>query len=618
MAKSENKVNNDAENNAVPQECRRLGEFLVNEGLVTSNDLEKGFAEREKNGGFLGDILVKQGFIEQDDLISLIVKQAKVPHISLLDYQIGNDLLSLVPEEICRERYLLPIDKLGNILTIAMVNPFDIEALELVRKMCPDLHIKPILCDWGHYISVIRTLFSKGGEVSSSEVSANDFGLPDKDPSSSITVDRPDEKTAAPEIETPIPDPSDGAVPAGVTDERLRKVIQAALKEIKVMIEKNRAPAPDFSKLAAGMQKAIEQGMENIEKSKRQASGNAGALSDEQLPGAIDQISQAVSENISTAIAESMSRFEQRLMNLLNQAGGQPVTAAHESEEVTTNVHAFPGAERSAKTLDQLKAADVPGLSMRTDELVQEALEKENPIPGYSFSDYIGGTANETAVQFCKNLAINPSSEFSPFYIYGATGLGKSHLLNAIGNAFQQRSPDSRIGYVSAGVLAKKYAKALSDGSAESFHERYLNMDLLIIDDMQLLADKPDVQAEVLYIIDSFAHMDAPLFLGGTLPPDKLEGFNEGLSSRLSGGVVVGLKPPEMDARIEILRARVQNSNAAIPDEILKLLAARIQDDMRKMTGALRKLVAYAGIVNKEITPELASEVLSQLGIHAA
>ncbi|HIJ66319.1 MAG TPA: hypothetical protein HPP77_10255 [Candidatus Hydrogenedentes bacterium] len=141
--------------------CMRLGDMLVAEGVISEGELQAALARQKQEGGFLGHNLVALEVISEKTLISFLVKQCKIPHLSLLDYQIGRDILALVPEPICRQHQILPIDRLGTILTVAMVDPLNVNALEEVRRVCPDLRIKPILCAWRDYMAVCKRVFGE-------------------------------------------------------------------------------------------------------------------------------------------------------------------------------------------------------------------------------------------------------------------------------------------------------------------------------------------------------------------------------------------------------------------------------------------------------------------------
>ena len=183
---------------------QRLGAILLEAGLITAGQLNEALARKTAQGGLLGKILVELGYIRQDDLISFLVKQCKIPHISLMDYQISPELFSLVPKDICMRHWLLPIDRMGSILTVAMVDPLDMEALDQVRAACPTLRIKPILCSWQHYENVIRKFFP--GEIEkpkeSQEVSLADLGF--SAPAAAPRKKAPSVETVAEKLPQPV------------------------------------------------------------------------------------------------------------------------------------------------------------------------------------------------------------------------------------------------------------------------------------------------------------------------------------------------------------------------------------------------------------------------------
>lgn len=157
--------------------ARTLQDLLLAEGRITDAQLQQALRKQAETGRFIGEILIEDKVLDQDSLISFLAKHCRIPHLSLLDYLIDKDIVQLIPEEICLRHRLLPIDKLGKNLTVAMVNPLDSEALEKVRACCPELRIKPILCASNHFELVIQRLFNAAGGGGPHEVSAASLGL---------------------------------------------------------------------------------------------------------------------------------------------------------------------------------------------------------------------------------------------------------------------------------------------------------------------------------------------------------------------------------------------------------------------------------------------------------
>ncbi|HRZ82248.1 MAG TPA: hypothetical protein P5069_07270, partial [Candidatus Hydrogenedentes bacterium] len=140
---------------------KRLGALLIEDGAITQQQLDKALEVQGEKGGYLGGILVDLGHLTQERLTEFLSRQCQIPHVSLIGYEINDQVTKLLPKEICLRLNVLPIDRLARIITLAMVNPLDAEALEEVQKLCPDLRIKPILCSWGHFKTVTERLFSE-------------------------------------------------------------------------------------------------------------------------------------------------------------------------------------------------------------------------------------------------------------------------------------------------------------------------------------------------------------------------------------------------------------------------------------------------------------------------
>ncbi|MFM1920590.1 MAG: Flp pilus assembly complex ATPase component TadA [Candidatus Hydrogenedentota bacterium] len=161
-----------------PSPAQALSQLLLSEGHVTREQVDAALAKQRETGRFIGEILIEDKVIDENTLISFLAKHCKIPHLSLLDYLIDKDIIALVPKEICLQYRLLPIDRLGKNLTVAMVNPLDTEALKQVQAVCPDLRIKPILCAYRHFELVTEKLFNDSGRADGTPVmSASSFGL---------------------------------------------------------------------------------------------------------------------------------------------------------------------------------------------------------------------------------------------------------------------------------------------------------------------------------------------------------------------------------------------------------------------------------------------------------
>lgn len=300
---------------------KRLGSILVEEGIITEGQLRESLEVKEKSGGFLGRILVEMGYVSEPVLITFLVKQCKIPHISLTDYEIGRDLLELVPKEVCIEHGLIPIDKLGRILTVAMVDPLDLTALERVREICPDLRIKPILCNWNHYDIVIRRLFPEDAQAAA-EAPDETFGLlPQKAKPKKPAKASPKADAGGRSALAPTPD----AMPKGALGDGLALSLEEVIAQIRARREPLEDSIPgssDFLAMVQGsVRKAIEQAVAGLAERFRQLVEES---EDGKLPVGAAELVEAVRDTFSQASEEVVGA----LLYQTQQALSQPETEA--------------------------------------------------------------------------------------------------------------------------------------------------------------------------------------------------------------------------------------------------------------------------------------------------
>lgn len=326
--------------NPVPHtSSKRLGAMLLEAGLITEGQLNEALKKKAEEGGFLGKLLVEMGYIRENDLIAFLVKQCKIPHISLTDYEIHQDLVDLIGKELCRERGVLPIDKLGSILTVAMVDPLDVDALEAVREACPGLRIKPILCSWFQYEQMMRRLFPQEQpqqQTPAAEATLDSFGLL---PSTSKT--RP-KKIAAPEaivsglestayLETygeagPPPKPE----LAEALGDPIREAVRAAMDGVagrvrRAALEASRAQGVPTADLTAAIRGAVQAALDDaaggllyqVQNAIRRGGGAIGELSADELS---DYLRQSMREAFQAALFDVIARWAAQTAKAPTQA----------------------------------------------------------------------------------------------------------------------------------------------------------------------------------------------------------------------------------------------------------------------------------------------------------
>lgn len=525
----------------------QLGEMLVQEGIVSEGQLNEALKYQQDKGGFLGNALIALKLIDQNALVSFLVKQCKIPHISLLDYGVNEDLFQLVPKELCLKHLILPIDRLGRILTVAMVNPFDAEALETVRSSCPDLKIKPILCDYNHFDQVARKHLNASSTTASNtdDVSAQSFGL-------SPAAPKP-RKESSRKAGTPAPKPA-----------------------------RERTPA------------------------KRDESANAPGV-DPDILGA--RIEGAVASAVSAAMAPLISRME----SMQQWAGSDSIEEADIS-----NVERFPGIEgggKAERSGDDVLAAS--GVGPSGSELVRNALFESSASATFSFDDFAAGSANNITESLIRGLTTSRDAGLSPMYLCAGVGLGKTHLLHAIGNEFAASNRDMRVCRMTGGMFARGCESSRSSGGIRAFLESISTVDVFLLDDVHTLAGQTEAQAAFVEVFDAFYAAARPLVITGLKACEDQRALDPQLASRLSGAVVATIAPPDFDARMEILRRRADASGVDISDEVLVLIAERVKDDVRRLKGAFEKVAAYMRVAGGGVSADEAREMIVQFDAEA-
>jgi len=1036
------------------KDSKRLGELLMEERIITAEQLAEAVQEQTETGGYIGQILVQKGFSTEQVINEYLVKQLKIPRLSLLDYDINEQVLRQIPEEMCLRLRLLAIDKLGRILTVAMVDPLDKDALDEVQQACPDLRIKPILCDWDHFEAVSKRLFGRaprkpefyaalrmdalertaalpvkevvksprpvhedrdgsdeaelseagggfgpsglsieaarelaetlreglrdalrdvvGGIVPASSsgaladtaalgdlaarietsvqdsmrMVAEEFRRVSEDLRTNLDAARPGgapvaagpstedmqnivsgiqegvgaamaqamaslgaevralvEKQAGDavpqgpatadfgqlvqgiqegvgaamanamaslgdEVRSLVEKQAEKAVPSGPTTADLQQMAQGIQegvgavmaqamdtfgREVRTLVEKqaeSAAPsgpttadlqqmarsiqegvgavmaqamvslgdevralvekqaekavppgptAADLEQLAHGIQEgvgavmaqamvslgtemrtiasqqavgddapkgptpaeiadamrqtlgpALESSIANLGRELRDTlSAQQAALPEPPPPPDWGQIAGSIRESVGASVEDAMAAMavqiksvfvqkeardteEQRrdialLAERLRETMAEAIAGMREAQQSTmvetvagfqetqhlqqgelariaeTALHSIAEESKAAREAQQTELARLAEMTLQsivnaretqetqqsqlaqiaeasmqsvrqTTELIEkhivnesnrrdllrgkrarhasvapfggvdpdtpptaealeadsrllDALDSETPLESLTFANFFPGTMNEFTHKVCQAVAAAPGGEYNPLFLYGHVGIGKTHLVSAIGNAIltgggkkkdREKAALPRVGYVSSSHFSRRLAEAIAENAQDAFRENYCHWDVLILDDIQFLGGRVEAQEEFFHIFNALHQQGRQIIIVADKAPDRLGLLEQRLVSRFASGIVAELKAPEWDTRMQILRHRVEQSGVAVPEEILSLIAMRVPGDVRKMTGALRKVAAFAKLIGKSITVEMAQEILSHLGVDEA
>jgi len=233
--------------------------------------------------------------------------------------------------------------------------------------------------------------------------------------------------------------------------------------------------------------------------------------------------------------------------------------------------------------------------------------------PGFTFDNFVSGRANQLARAAALQIADNPGVAYNPLFVYGGVGLGKTHLLQAIGNTVRQANPNARISYIHANDYVDDVVKAYLNKQFDDLKRRYMSLDLLLIDDIQFLAKKDRTQEEFFYVFNSLIENKKQIVITCDTFPKEISGLDDRLKSRFAWGLTVAVEPPELEMRVAILLAKAQAENVKLDENVAFFIAKQVRSNVRELEDALKRVIAFSRFHEKPITLELVKEALRDL-----
>ena len=272
-------------------------------------------------------------------------------------------------------------------------------------------------------------------------------------------------------------------------------------------------------------------------------------------------------------------------------------------------------------------AATPATMPLPTVELTKHASATARPFPGsdpeapppatraalnerYTFERFVVGANNQLAAAACRAVADRPARMYNPLFLYGGVGLGKTHLMHAIGQEIVAADPARRVSYISSEKFTNELVMSIRQGSMAAFRGRYREMDLLLVDDVQFLQGKESTQEEFFHTFNALYDAQRQIVLTSDRPPKEMARLEERLVSRFEWGLVVDLRPPDYETRVAILRKKAEDDDLTIDDEVIEFIAHSCTASVRELEGAVIKLLAYSSLTRQEITPALARTAL--------
>jgi chromosomal replication initiator protein len=233
--------------------------------------------------------------------------------------------------------------------------------------------------------------------------------------------------------------------------------------------------------------------------------------------------------------------------------------------------------------------------------------------PRYNFETFVIGASNRFAHAAAMAVAETPASAYNPLFIYGGAGLGKTHLLHAIGKHSRELYPHLRVKYVSSETFMNDFINSIKEDHADAFQRRYRESDVLLVDDIQFLENKERTQEEFFHTFNALHNANRQIVLSSDRPPKKIATLEDRLRSRFEWGLITDIQPPDLETRIAILRKKAEMDNLTVGEEVLSYIASRVESNIRELEGALIRVIAYASLNQTTATLDLAEEVLSHL-----
>lgn len=289
---------------------------------------------------------------------------------------------------------------------------------------------------------------------------------------------------------------------------------------------------------------------------------------------------------------------------------GTPDTASYSSPDQSQMFQARPGRGPADAYADSPGAVDRSGRPVLTDT---GSFETSRLNPRYTFETFVIGSSNRFAHAAANAVAEAPAKAYNPLFIYGDSGLGKTHLLHAIGHYAQRLYSGIRVRYVNSEEFTNDFINSIRDDEGASFKHLYRNVDILLLDDIQFLADKERTVEEFFHTFNTLYNNNKQVVITSDEPPKKLSGFEERLRSRFEWGLITDIQPPDLETRIAILRKKANAENFSCPDDVLEYIGSKISTNIRELEGALIRVTAYAALNKQSVDLQLAEQVMRDL-----
>ena len=252
-------------------------------------------------------------------------------------------------------------------------------------------------------------------------------------------------------------------------------------------------------------------------------------------------------------------------------------------------------------------------ISTKQKKKEEEVTEQTILNSKYIFDTFVIGSGNRFAHAASLAVAEAPAKAYNPLFIYGGVGLGKTHLMHAIGHYVLDHNPSAKVVYLSSEKFTNEFINSIRDNKGAEFRDKYRNVDVLLIDDIQFLAGKESTQEEFFHTFNTLHEESKQIIISSDRPPKEIPTLEDRLRSRFEWGLITDITPPDLETRIAILRKKAKADGLDIPNEVMLYIANQIDTNIRELEGALIRVVAYSSLINKDINADLAAEALKDI-----
>lgn len=239
--------------------------------------------------------------------------------------------------------------------------------------------------------------------------------------------------------------------------------------------------------------------------------------------------------------------------------------------------------------------------------------DRSSILQNYTFDNFVTGSNNRFAHAAAKAVAESPGMTYNPFFIYGGVGLGKTHLMHAIGNQILENYPNMRVLYITSEKFTNEFIDSIQEGRPDKFRQRYRSIDALLVDDIQFLHNKERTQEEFFHTFNALRQDNKQIVLSSDRKPSELKTLEDRLRSRFEWGLITDITAPDLETRIAILQKKALLDHISVPDDVLVFIATRIDKNIRELEGALTRVVAYSSINREQITTNIAQQAMNDL-----